>query len=61
VYYTLEVEWRVFLQNIVPYIWWLNPITTDNVDEVITIHKTTLIKDYIDWLKFQTTVEYFKN
>jgi len=60
-YYTLKVEGRMFLQNIVPYVGWLQPITKANVNEVIANHKTQLIKEYIDWLKFQVTLEHFKN
>ena len=60
VYYTIEVEGRVFLQNIVPYIWGLMPITKANVNEVIDTHKSTLIKEYIDWEKFKLTINNFK-
>jgi hypothetical protein len=60
-YYTLEVWWRAFLQNIVPYIQWLNPINDDNIDEVINNHKTQLIKDYLNWERFQLTINYFKS
>lgn len=61
VYYTLEVEWKVFLQNIVPYVWWLQPITNANVDEVITTHKAKLIEEYITWEKFRLTLNHFKS
>lgn len=60
-YYTLDFAWRVFLQNIVPYIGWLNPINDDNVQEVIKTHKDTLINEYIEWEKYRLTVEYFKS
>lgn len=60
VYYNLEVEWKVFLQNIIPYIWWLNPITLLNIDEVVNKHKEQLIKEYTDWLRYQMTIENFK-
>jgi hypothetical protein len=49
------------LQNIVPYIQWLNPINDDNIDEVINNHKTQLIKDYLNWERFWLTMNYFKS
>jgi hypothetical protein len=59
-YYTLEVGWRVFLQNIVPYVWGLHPINDDNLEEVINNHKAQLIKDYLNWERMQLTINYFK-
>jgi len=58
-YYFLEVGGAVFLQNIVPYVWGLVPITDENVDEVILDHKTKLIKWYADSEKFKLTIEHF--
>ena len=60
VYYTIEVDGRMFLQNIVPYIWGLIPITKANVNEVIKTHKDTLIKEYITWEKVWLTIKHFK-
>ena len=57
---TIEIDGRVFLQNIVPYIWWLNPITEENKNEIIENHKKTLIKEYINWEKFKLTINNFK-
>ena len=59
-YYTAEIDWRVFLQNIVPFVSWNIALNDDNVDTVILEHKNKLIKDYIDWEKIMTTINYFK-
>ena len=60
-YYTAEIDWRVFLQNIVPFVSWNIALNDDNVDTVILEHKNKLIKDYIDWEKIMTTINYFKS
>lgn len=60
-YYFLDIAWRVFLQNIVPYIAWLSPINDDNLEEIINTHKTQIIKEYVDSEKYTQSIEYFKN
>lgn len=60
-YYTAEIDWRVFLQNIVPFINWNIWLDDSNIDTVILEHKNRLIKDFIDWEKKITTINYFKS
>lgn len=59
VYYTIEIWGRVFLQNIVPFVEWLNPITEENVQNTIFLHKTELIAEYLSGLRLQLTIEHF--
>ena len=60
-YYTLEVERRVFLQNIVPYVWWLKPINDDNLQETINTHRSELVSQYVNSEKVKLAINYFKN
>ena len=60
-YYTCEIYWRIFLQNIEPFVGWYIWLDDSNIDKVILTHKTTLLNDYILWEKFNLTLEYFKN
>lgn len=59
VYYFYPIGGRIFLQNIVPYIEWNNPITNENVQSIITFHKDWLRKDYIEWEKFKIKINHF--
>lgn len=65
IYYVLEVlfQWasKVYLQNIVPYIEWNNPITLTNKDEIILNHKNDIISEITNAYKFDKAVEYFKS
>ena len=60
-YYTVEVGGRVFLQNIVPFVEWNQPITEENKEEVIATHRKQLISDFIDSEKARIAEEYFAN
>ena len=60
-YYILSLEGRTFLQNIVPFISWLNPLNDDNIDEVSTNHKNQIIEENLNFKKFQLTIEHFKS
>lgn len=60
-YYTLQVWGRNFVQYIVPYIWWNQPINDNNLKDIIKTHKDRLIQEYINSEKFRETVKYFRN
>jgi len=60
-YYILEITGRIFLQNIIPYIDWLNPINSYNLQEVINWHKNKIIEDYINTEKYKQAIDYFNN
>lgn len=61
VYYTVEVGWRVFLQNIIPFVSGNQPITYANVQKVFAYHKQELTNSYIISEKIRLTIENFKN
>jgi len=60
-YYTCEIWGRCFLQNTEPYVIWNIGLNDDNIDIIIQNHKNTILKDYINWEKFNLTLEYFKS
>ena len=59
-YYIMDIQGMVFLQNIVPYVWWLNWLNDDNIDEVIENHKNNIINDFINSEKMKLTINNFK-
>lgn len=58
-YYIASIWGRNFLQNIIPYIGWNNPLNDNNIDEVIESHKNTLVSEYIENLKITETINNF--
>lgn len=60
-YYLANIDWRNFVQNIVPYIGWNQPLDDSNINDVISEHKNTLINDYITQIKIEESINYFKN
>lgn len=59
-YYYICINWKTFLQNIVPYVQGLQPLNDINIDKVIADHKEKLTENYINSKKRWLTVEYFK-
>lgn len=58
-YYILNVQGRIYLQNIEPYVEWLNPITESNKEEVIQSHIEHLQEEYASSQKYLIAVDHF--
>ena len=58
-YYTLNIWWTIYLQTHEPLVSWLNPITKDNVDDIILKHKLELQSNYIQSKIFELTIQHF--
>ena len=60
-YYYFTIKWRTYLQYHIPYVGWLQPLTDENINNVIEDHKNRVIEEYIEAEKINRTIEHFSN
>ena len=58
-YYILNIWWTIYLQTHEPFVNWLNPITKNNIEDIILKHKLELQSNYTQSKKLELTIQYF--